>query len=320
MESFRIGREEANQRVDKIVMKILDKAPKAFIYKMFRKKNILLNGKRISGQEIGAEGDEIEIYFTKETFRTFSSPRLPRGPKSKSAPHLEVLYEDEHLLVCNKPVGILSQPGPETPGEESLVEMIEDHVGARGFFKPGICNRLDRNTSGVVVAGKDVRTLQALNLAVKEHRVEKLYHCLVEGVFQDREKVLVSYWTKDHSNNRAKIHSQPPKEAYELVEIRIQLLKAGPGHSLLEVDLRTGKSHQIRAQLASIGHPVVGDFKYGSRSSNHRLKERYGVGSQLLHARTYAFRGLEGELEPLDGKTFTAPYPEMFERMMGLLL
>lgn len=343
MKSFTIHESEALQRIDKYALKILNKAPKSFVYKMFRKKNIKLNGAKIEGTEVLQPGDVIEVFFTDETFAEFSDidltkfvqketpvsarednkrPTRTRPVRSKDPNALKIVYEDNHILVLNKPVGVLSQPDGEGI---NLVEQIEKYLKDQvmGTFKPGICNRLDRNTSGIVIAGKDIATLQVLNEAIKNHHVKKSYRCLALNAFkqEERGRHLVHYWQKDERNNKVSVTDNPPtKGDYDKVETRVEVITQRNGYVLLEVQIITGKSHQIRAQLAAVGHPVAGDNKYGNRKINSDLKKHHGLENHLLHAYNYTFRDLPSGWTYLNDKTFQAPMPQEFEMLANKLM
>ncbi len=312
MKSFIISALEENQRADKYVMKILGKASKSFIYKMIRKKNIKLNGQKFEGHELLKQGDEFTIYFSDETFDSFTgdSEITSQVPVKMT---FSILFEDENLLVCNKPVGLLSQPDGEG---DNLVDQLVYYVAQKQEvqtlgFKTGICNRLDRNTSGIVIAGKNMRTLQALNSAISERTVDKSYLTIVKGVIYG-ENTLESYLIKDENTNKVSISKEPTGDYIKTIYKPLQ----NNGHyTLLEVKIITGKSHQIRAHLGSIGHPIVGDTKYGDRQINEAFHRKYGLKNQLLHAHRFTILEINEGFSYLKNKTFVAPLPEQFDRM-----
>lgn len=308
---------DENQRVDKYVMKILDKSTKGFIYKMFRKKNIKLNNNRIEGNEILKAGDEISIYFSDDTFSQFSSSK---NVISSSLPELDIIYEDENVLVVNKPQGILSQPDGKN---ESILDKIEQYLmnqsgkqGQFSAFRPGICNRLDRNTSGIILAGKNVTALQCLNQAIKSKNVEKTYLTIVCGKIQS-DRVIEGYLNKDGMTNRVTITNNPSDDYIKTYYKPIQF---NDEYTLLEVQIETGKSHQIRAHLKSIGHPVIGDYKYGNRNVNDYLKKKFGLSYQLLHAYQYRILEIDQPLTYLNGMSFNAQKPRIFEEILKELI
>lgn len=335
MKQFYVQQNEAGQRLDKLLGKLLNKAPKSFIYKMLRKKNITLNGKKADGSEKLAVQDEIKLFLSDETFAQFSEEVETTIVEDK----LDIIYEDKHLLIVNKPLGVLSQKAEK--GDVSMVEHILSYLLASHqmtkeqllSFKPAICNRLDRNTGGILIAGKSLLGLQEMAKLLKSRSLEKYYLCIVKGKVEEKKRI-EGYLSKDEEKNQVKIYPkqienteyicteyEPLAYSKAAVRERAELTEdeALGIYTLLRVKLITGKSHQIRAHLASIGHPIVGDFKYGSQKTNHYFKKNYGLTSQLLHSHQIIMPKLEGELSYLSGKSFTAELPEQFERVKRAL-
>ncbi|MBQ8305642.1 MAG: RluA family pseudouridine synthase [Blautia sp.] len=319
MKELTIGRSEAGQRLDKYLARQLRKAPKGFLYKMLRKKNITLNRKKAAGNEMLAEGDVVQFFLKDETFALFSE-----DVKSISVPackeSLEVLYEDEDMLLINKPAGVLSQP--DASGRPALTDQITAYLLRTGAlteedlrtFRPGVCNRLDRNTSGIVAAGKTLPGLQELSVLFRDRTVQKYYLCLAEGIIkepQDRK----GYLHKDEKCNKVEIHDAP-QEGDVLIETAYRPIADNGKRTLLEVRLLTGKSHQIRAQLAHDGHPLFGDPKYNRDPESHALAVRTGVRFQLLHAYRLVFPEDCGRLSSLSGMEVYAPLPDAFSRVL----
>lgn len=310
MKSFIVSSQDENQRVDKYISKILGKASKSFIYKMIRKKNIKLNDQKIEGNEILKQGDVVKLFFSDETFDIFKTDTVTfECSKSYS---LNIIYEDEHLLVCNKPVGLLSQPDGKN---NSLVKQIEAYLYKENSpFKPGICNRLDRNTSGIVIAGKSVKALQAMNHVIANRKADKIYLTIVKGVLT-QEKKIEGFLLKDKKSNKAIILDHEVREA-QYIQTLYKPLKNNGQYTLVEVKIITGKTHQIRAHLATIDHPIIGDIKYGDQSINSYFDKKYGLKHQLLHA--YQFRVLDVQELYAYWKvlTFSAPLTEEFKKIM----
>lgn len=314
MQQIMIKENEAGQRLDKMLAKYLNEAPKSFLYKMLRKKNITLNGKKAAGNEILSCGDEVKLFLSDETIARFSSS-LVQYTKEK----LDILYEDENILLINKPAGMLSQKASDS--DESAVEHLITYLLTSGqlkeqdlkTFKPSVCNRLDRNTSGMIAAGKSLAGLQELSRLFQNRTLEKYYLCLVEGDIAEPTRIR-GYLKKDAKTNQVTITAGETADA-SAIETEYRPLKRGEDTTLLEVHLITGKTHQIRAHLASQGHPVIGDYKYGNRRNNDRYQKAYGLKYQLLHAYRLVFPGLEGALSNLSGKEFTAPLPEEFRKI-----
>lgn len=308
MKEFIINENEAGQRFDKYLAKLLREAPKSFFYKMMRKKNITLNGKKATGNEKLLSGDHVKLFLSDETFQKFSGNTLaPRAHHD-----LDLIYEDENILLINKPAGMLSQPADD--GTPSLVEYLTGYLLEEGAlteadlktFRPSVCNRLDRNTSGLIAAGKSLSGLQELSGMFKSRELHKYYLCLVEGVLNE-EKYIKGYLLKDQKSNKVTIYKEKKENALP-IETRYFPLGTNQKRTLLKVELITGRAHQIRAHLASEGHPVVGDSKYG--------KPEKKLNGQLLHSFRMEFPSLTGKLFYLSGKMFTAPIPEIFLRTL----
>ena len=315
MQEIIVTPNEAGQRFDKLLSKYLNEAPKSFIYKMLRKKNIVLNGKKATGNEKLALGDQIQLYLSDETIEKFSKVTV-----EKTTQKLDVIYEDENILLINKPVGMLSQKAEAA--DKSLVEHIITYLLETGQlteeelrkFKPSICNRLDRNTSGIVVAGKSLLGLQKMGELFKERSLKKFYRCLVVGEVKERQHIK-GFLYKDQANNKVMISQEEATDSLPIETEYVPLWTTG-NSTLLEVHLITGRTHQIRAHLASISHPIVGDYKYGNRKINDVFKQKYKLESQLLHAYRLELPELTGELQNISMKQFTAPLPKLFERIL----
>lgn len=324
MRNLKIGKNEAGQRMDKFLKKYFKEAGSGFLYKMLRKKNILLNGKKAEGKEMLVQGDQITLYLAEETIDKF------RGIPERAAEHsvknpypvrkLDIVYEDEDVLFLNKPAGILSQKAQ--PQDVSMVEYVIGYLLEQGkisreqleTFHPSVCNRLDRNTSGLILAGKTLPGLQMLSRKLKNRDMEKNYLCLVKGsVRQGRH--CKGYLVKNRASNQVRI-SQKPVEGGEYIETRYQPLWRDEECSLLKVELITGKSHQIRSHLASLGYPLAGDPKYGDPLWNREWKKRTGLNRQFLHAWEICFPEDEKECSSINGKTYDAPVPSDLKKVL----
>lgn len=315
MQEIIVTANEAGQRFDKLLAKYLNEAPKSFIYKMLRKKNIVLNGKKATGNEKLAVGDSVKLFLADETIQKFSNVEVIHTKEK-----LDILYEDEHVIMINKPVGMLSQKADAK--DESLVEHLISYLIDSGqltqeelrSFKPSICNRLDRNTSGLLVAGKSLIGLQTMAQLFKERSLKKYYRCLVVGKIT--EKQYIKGWlVKDEKTNKVTVMQKECKDSLP-IETEYEPLWVGEDCTLLEVHLITGRTHQIRAHLASQKHPIIGDYKYGNRKVNDVYKETYKLESQLLHAYRLEMPEIAGELSELSGKQFVAPLPRLFEHIL----
>lgn len=304
---------EAGQRLDKLLAKYLDKAPKSFLYKMLRKKNITLNGKKAQGSEKTARGDEIKLFLSDETIDSFSS----EVKAEKTGTALAVIYEDDQIVLVNKPAGMLSQKAK--PEDVSLVEHLIGHLLENGSlapgdlksFRPSICNRLDRNTSGIVAAGKTLGALQGMSEVFRDRSICKEYLALVWGEINTPSRI-DGYLVKDEKQNQVFVSTEEVPEAVRIAT-EYKPVCRGNGVTLLMVHLITGRSHQIRAHLASIGHPILGDSKYGDRKKNLDLRQKMGLDHQLLHSFRLAMPDkMPAPLEYLEGKVFFADPPDEF--------
>lgn len=322
MKEIRISENEANQRLDKFLRKYMSQAPAGFFYKMLRKKNIVLNEKKASGKEKLVEGDCVKLFLSEETIAGFTGTDR-KEPAAELGCELDIIYEDKHIMLLNKPAGMLSQKAKAS--DVSMAEAVTGYLLGSGqltgedlrTFHPGICNRLDRNTTGIITAGKSLAGLQELSRGFRERTFRKYYRCIVKGRVQKSEYIK-GYLTKDPSKNRISVQTHPSEDA-ALIETKYTPIAERGGFTLLEVHLITGKTHQIRGHLASIGHPIVGDYKYGSRRVNDYFRTSNGLKYQLLHAYRLEFPEMSGTLDYLSGRTFTAQEPELFRRVWNEL-
>lgn len=315
MKSITVNNNEAGQRLDKLLGKYLNLAGKGFLYKMMRKKNITLNGKKCDGSEKLAEGDEIRLFLSDETIEKFSEIRVQKVRKTR----LDIIYEDKDMLLINKPAGMLSQKAKDT--DESLVEYLIDYLMDSGqlskeqlrSFRPSVCNRLDRNTSGLVAAGKSLAGLQTLSSLFKDRSLHKYYLCAVMGRIE-KAKTIDGYLWKNEKTNQVTISKTETPESSRILT-RYEPLAFENGCTLLKVTLITGRTHQIRAHLSSIGHPIVGDYKYGNEKVNADMKKHFAIRSQMLHSWQMEFPDMKEPFSYLSQKTFTAPIPDTFQRV-----
>lgn len=316
MHKVTITNNNANQRLDKFLKKYLNAAPKGFLYKMLRKKNITCNNNKAHGHEILREGDSIVFFLSEETLKKFMAEKetpIQAGP-------LDIVFEDANILICNKPTGLLSQRSVAAP-QDTLMDRILFYLQKKGeystsidaTFTPGICNRLDRNTSGIVVCGKNLPALQWLN---RQRQLEKFYLAIVKGHI-GQPGVLHGF----HQKTAGNISVLQPAEADGTKQAITEYIpiKSQRDVSLVEVKLVTGKSHQIRAHFSHMAHPICGDPKYGDAAYNRILAKRFGVRSQLLHAHKLVFCGEEGPLAYLSGlKVASKPPPQFRDTMVEL--
>ncbi len=328
MKEYIISTDQEGQKFFKFCMKVLPNAGSAFVHKMIRKKNITLNGKKADENITIKKGDKVNFFFSDETFEKFSGITNAGNTVSEKPLFFaktalnpkRILFENEHVLFYNKPVNMLSQKAKDSDislNELFLQYLVNQKVLDAGKYhtvKPSICNRLDRNTSGLVILGKSQIGLSTMNQMLKDRTLTKRYHCVVNHVLK-KEIHHKAYLLKDKANNQVQIFDTP-KEGAAQIETLITPIKNNRSFTLCEVDLITGKSHQIRAHLSYLGYPLVGDTKYGIKKVNDRVKAEFGIQHQLLHANTVTFPDIEGALCDLSNKTFLAPKPKEFENFL----
>ena len=307
MKELIIGRNDAGQRLDKFISKAFPEMPQSMLYRAVRTKHIKLNGKRCEPSSRLCEDDVVSVYLNDDV--------LAKKERSVAdLPPVEVVYQDENVMLVNKPVG-LSVHDDESGDADTLIARVtkmladagEYDPGAENSFAPALCNRIDRNTSGIVIVAKNAEALRIMNKMIAERRVHKRYLCLVHGVPDPKSATLKAYIRKDEKEKRSFVTDEPAKGALTMIT-RYEVLKTDGTVSLLSVDLLTGRTHQIRAHLAHIGHPLVGDGKYG----NNELYRKSGRKYQALCAFsvTFDFGGEGGALGYLDGKSFSVPEPD----------
>ncbi|HHX59727.1 MAG TPA: RluA family pseudouridine synthase [Epulopiscium sp.] len=310
-----INENEGNQRLDKFLLKYFNKAPKSFVYKMIRKKNIKYNGKRAKGNEILMGEDEIQVYLSDDTIDNFRE--IKKTPSAK--PTFEVIYEDSNILIVNKPLGLLTQP--DAKGQNTLTEQVLTYLHKKGEynpkdyqgFRPAPCNRLDRNTAGIILVGKSLQATQAIHEMLRTREISKYYMSIVLGKVV-KPIILKGYHEKDESRNEVKITQEYVEGAKE-VETRILPLQDNGRYTLIEVQLVTGKTHQIRAHLATINHPIVGDPKYGDKEENEYFFRKYSLRHQFLCAYKIKFEMCTEPLKYLENKVFTVGAPSLYSQI-----
>ena len=313
MISLLVTSKDANQRVDKYVKKYLNEAPLSFIYKLFRKKDVKINKHWVKENYILQEGDELTIYITDEQIKEFNKPKEIK----KASLNHPIIFEDENILIVDKPRGLLVH-GDQNEKSVTLANEVINYLyfkneydpKDKGFI-PAPAHRLDRNTSGLVVFAKNLMSLQQLEELFKDKdNIEKHYLALVKGVV-DQKLEIDSPLLKDEKTGTVRI-AKGGKSALTFVE----KVKIYGDFSLVDVQILTGRTHQIRVHLASVNHPVVGDSKYGDFKVNKEFKDLYGFENQFLHAYKLKFKKLDGKLSYLSNKEFVSKLPSDEEKII----
>jgi len=296
MQEIIITQDIAGQRADKFLARYLGAAPKTFIHKMLRKKNIVVNGKRAEGAQILVVGDVMTLYLSDETITKFTKP------KNISTKPLSIIYEDENIAVINKPANLLTQPN--SADSDSVTGRLR-HLYGNAAFDAVAVNRLDRNTTGIVLCAKNLRAAQILSKLIHDRQIEKNYMAVAHGEIPN-EMLLEGFHAKDETKNLAQI--VPRGTIGRRIATKVTPLKydAARDVTVLKIGLETGRSHQIRAHLASIGHPLMGDRKYGGK----------GAARQMLHAHEIVFGEVGDTLKYLSKKYFEAPLPEDMKKLV----
>ncbi|MBO7681604.1 MAG: RluA family pseudouridine synthase [Clostridia bacterium] len=305
MKRLTIQKNDADQRLDKFLSKNLPNLPQSLLYKYIRKKRIKVNGKRADISTRLREGDVLELYINDEFFE---KPE-PTYDFLHAGTKLNILYEDENVLVLDKPVGLLSHPD-DREYVDTLIGRVKRYLYEKGeydpeseqSFTPALVNRIDRNTGGIVLAAKTAEALRVLNRKMKDREIHKFYLCAVHGKPQPEAGLLKGYLQKDEQKNKVFV-SRDPRPGAKTIETKYRVLRSEKNMSLVEVELLTGRTHQIRAHFASIGCPLVGDGKYGNNQKN---RKQGGRRKQFLYSykTVFDFTTDAGSLENLNGRVF----------------
>lgn len=307
MKSFVIKPNDAEQRIDKFLSKAVPGLPKALMYKYIRLKRIKVNGKRTAINVRLKSGDVVDLYINDEFFQ-FEAQRYEFLGASKK---LSILYEDADILIADKSVGLLSHPD-DREYTDTLITRIHRYLYEKGeylpddelSFTPALVNRIDRNTGGIVIAAKTATALRILNEKMKKREIHKYYLCVVHGELARKSGLLEGWLRKDEDANTVRVFNTEQPDA-KPIATKYRVLDCKEGMSLLEIELLTGRTHQIRAHFAHIGHPLVGDGKYGRNKNQNAL----GYKKQFLYSYKLAFEfsSPAGNLEYLNGQGFEVP-------------
>ena len=322
MVTLQIGENEQNQRLDRFLRKYLAKAPLSRIYKMIRK-DVKVNGKRVGKETMLRSGDQLTLYISEEELAKLKRPARKPGARRQ----FSIAYEDDKVLIVVKPFGLLTH-GDGKEKKNHLANQVCDYLAGTGeyqpsefgTFAPAPVNRLDRNTTGLVIFAKTYAALQDLNAMIRSREcIRKFYLTILAGELPETLH-LSGRLLKDESRNMVQVTDDPDPQGGRMIETIAEPIACGGGYTLAEVEILTGRTHQIRAHLASAGYPLAGDPKYGDPKRNRVLKEQAGLTTQLLHAWRLHFQNCPADYEYLNGKTITAEPPATFKHTAGTLL
>lgn len=304
IKSYTIGDNDCGQRLDRFLAKAVPLLPQGLLYKYLRRKRIKVNRKRCDGSYRLALGDVVDLYINDEFFAEDGQSDAFLFARDR----LDILYEDENILLANKPAGLVVHV--DNDGEvDTLINRILKYLAGSGqydpqeelSFTPSLCNRIDRNTSGIVLCAKNAPTLRVLNQKIRDRELTKLYRCLVFGTPSPAHAMEKAFLRKDTAKNQVEVFDQPvPGGRTIITEYRV--LDSKNGISLLEVNLHTGRTHQIRAHMAHLGHPLVGDLKYGTKRQNQGLPFRFQT--LCAFSLTFDFPTPAEHLDYLRGRSF----------------
>lgn len=307
-----IGTNEAGQRLDKFLRKLLKDVPLSAIFKALRKGDVRVNGKKQKEKYSLVEGDIVEIKYiqSKKEKKKFNKVDFSA---------LQIAYEDENILVVEKWPGVLVHPDAEN-GEATLTDYVLSYLFNKGeytpeeelTFVPAPCNRLDRNTSGLVIFGKNFEALKGMNALIRENQVDKFYNTIVKGKIKDG--LYKGYIKKNEETNISKVYSNKIPDSKE-ISMKVKTIQTNGAYSFLEIELITGRSHQIRAHLKHLGNPMIGDSKYGDKELNSFFYNKFGLNYQYLYAYKLIIRNAEGKLGYLKNKTIVKALPPIFKKI-----
>ena len=313
MKEFIIGKNDAGQRLDRFISKAVPLLPPALLQKYIRIKRIKLNGKRAERDQRLQENDVLQLYINDEFF---DKPSEENMFLTLFKPSLDIVYEDENIMLLNKRPGVLVHEDTAA-AENTLIMHVKAYLAQKGeydpeseqSFAPALCNRIDRNTGGIVIAAKNAEALREMNEKIRNDELQKCYLCAVHGKMPRNRETLHGWLRKDSASNMVDV-SDRQKNGYKEIITKYRVLREREGTSLLEVELVTGRTHQIRAHLSHIGHPLLGDGKYGV----NREDRSKGYKFQALYAYKLAFRFQDknGVLGYLDGKCFCLDVSEIW--------
>ena len=316
--NIEIGSNEAGQRLDKFLRKLLKDVPLSAIFKGLRKGDIRVNGSKQKEKYSLEEGDIVTIKYIQSNTKKEQKAKQERFKQVDSS-SLRIVYEDDNMVLVEKWPGVLvhadEKDGPVTLNDYVLSYLFKkgDYVPENEVtFTPAPCNRLDRNTSGIVFFGKNFESLKLLNEMIRERKVKKYYCALVKGRIKDGK--YEAFITKDEGNNKAKVFLESRKNTKK-ISMDVKTLESNGAFSLIEIELITGRSHQLRAHLAFLGNPIIGDPKYGAKDLNSFFENKFGLNYQFLYAYKVIFKDVPEKFMYIKNKTIAEALPPIFKKI-----
>ena len=316
MREIKIAKNDAGQRLDKFLTKALD-LPVGLLYKSIRTKKIKVNRKRAENNTVLAEGDVIQCFLAEEFFAKLDAISDVFLSLDKIQPRLDIVYEDENIMLLNKRPGV-SVHEDEDSKVNTLIAHVQAYLYQKGeynptdeqSFAPALCNRIDRNTGGIVIAAKTAEALRVMNEKIKLREIDKYYLAAIHGIPVKKEATLTGYLIKDEKLNKVKVYDDNPPRGAKNIITKYKVIATRGSEALIEVELLTGRTHQIRAHMAHIGHPLIGDGKYGMNKSDRA--NGYKFQALYSYKLRFSFKGEPTALEYLNGKEFSIPKKDIY--------
>ena len=316
MREISIGKNDAGQRLDKFLTKALD-LPIGLLYKSIRTKKIKVNRKRAENNTVLAEGDTIQCFLAEEFFAKLDQTDDVSLSFANIKPKLDIVYEDGNIMLLNKRPGV-SVHEDEDSKVNTLIAHVQAYLYQKGeynpkdeqSFAPALCNRFDRNTGGIVIAAKNAEALRVMNEKIREREIDKLYLAAIHGIPAKKEATLTGYLLKDEKLNKVRVYDKNAPRGAKNIITKYKVIATKGSDALIEVELLTGRTHQIRAHMAHIGHPLIGDGKYGVNRTDKA--EGYKYQALYSYKLRFCFKGEATALEYLNGKEFSIPKKDIY--------